>query len=87
MQVLLSYTMFNYCCYYKFDRVASTGVIKVADFGLTEDVYQRNYFRQINCIKLPIKWMALESLHDRVFSEKSDVVRKCAQLSDNNYFV
>ena len=30
--------------------------------------------------------MALESLHDRVFSEKSDVVRKCAQLSDNILF-
>ena len=56
-------------------RVASTGVIKVADFGLTEDVYQRNYFRQgSTSVKLPIKWMALESLHDRVFSEKSDVV-------------
>ena len=57
-------------------RVASTGVIKVADFGLTEDVYQRNYFRQDSStsIKLPIKWMAVESLHDRVFSEKSDVV-------------
>ena len=56
-------------------RVASTGVIKVADFGLTEDVYQRNYFRQDSTsVKLPIKWMAVESLHDRVFSEKSDVV-------------
>ena len=58
------------------NRVASTGVIKVADFGLTEDVYQRNYFRQdASNIRLPIKWMALESLHDRLFSEKSDVVR------------
>ena len=56
-------------------RVASTGVIKVADFGLSEDVYQRNYFRQdTSNVRLPIKWMALESLHDRLFSEKSDVV-------------
>ena len=58
-----------------FDRVASTGVIKVADFGLTEDIYQQSYFRQdSSSIQLPIKWMALESLHDKLFSEKSDVV-------------
>ena len=53
----------------------------MADFGLTEDVYGRNYFRQDSiCVKVPIKWMALESLHDRVFSEKSDVVRRIYNL-------
>ena len=55
-------------------RVAANGIIKVADFGLTEDMYQRKYFRQESNIRLPIKWMALESIHDMVFSEKSDVV-------------
>ena len=55
-------------------------VIKIADFGLTEDIYASNYFRQgheedgENSVKLPLKWMALESLNDGVFSEKSDVV-------------
>ncbi|CAI8021672.1 Tyrosine-protein kinase transforming protein RYK, partial [Geodia barretti] len=56
-------------------------VIKVADFGLSEDIYARNYFRQggrqeengEGPVKLPVKWMALESLNDGVFSEKSDV--------------
>ncbi|CAI8021113.1 Tyrosine-protein kinase transforming protein SEA [Geodia barretti] len=53
-------------------------VIKVADFGLSEDIYARNYFRQTEeneegPVKLPVKWMALESLNDGVFSEKSDV--------------
>ena len=53
-------------------------MIKVADFGLTEDVYARNYFRQIKTgekggdqVKLPAKWMALESLNDGVFTEKT----------------
>ena len=55
-------------------RVAANGVIKVADFGLTEDMYQRKYFRQESNVRLPIKWMAIESIHDMVFSEKSDVV-------------
>ena len=63
-------------------RIDLNNVIKVADFGLSEDIYARNYFRQggrqeengEGPVKLPVKWMALESLNDGVFSEKSDVV-------------
>ena len=58
-------------------RIDDKGIIKVADFGLSEDVYSQNYFRQLKgdtSVKLPVKWMALESLHDGLFSEKSDVV-------------
>ena len=32
-------------CYYFCYRINHRGVIKVADFGLTEDMYARNYFR------------------------------------------
>ena len=57
------------------NRMNSNGVIKVSDFGLTEDIYTRNYFRQSkNGAKLPLKWMALESIKFGVFNEKSDVV-------------
>ena len=51
-------------------------VIKIADFGLSENIYDRNYVRKGKDEggKLPIKWMALESLTDLVFSEKTDVV-------------
>ena len=56
-------------------------MIKVSDFGLSEDVYGRNYFRQNRLgeeggdqVKLPLRWMALESLNDGVFTEKTDVV-------------
>ena len=52
-------------------------MIKVADFGLAESIdTNKEYFRQDkdNVIKLPIKWLALESINDGVFSEKSDVV-------------
>ena len=59
-------------------------MIKVSDFGLMEDIYVRNYFRQVTTqeedeeapVKLPVKWMALESLNDGVFSEKTDVVEE-----------
>ena len=55
-------------------------MIKVADFGLSEDVYSRDYFKQGrdgegSSVKLPMKWMALESLLYGLFSEKTDVVR------------
>ncbi|XP_019859517.1 PREDICTED: muscle, skeletal receptor tyrosine-protein kinase-like [Amphimedon queenslandica] len=62
--------------------IDDNGIIKVADFGLSEDIYACNYFRQLknsdnnsgsSTVKLPVKWMALESLHDGLFSEKSDV--------------
>ena len=53
-------------------------MIKVADFGLAESMdTTKEYFRQDNdvAIKLPIKWLAPESINDGVFSEKSDVVK------------
>ena len=57
-------------------------MLKVADFGLSEDIYARNYFRQMcltdsegeTPVKLPVRWMAVESLHDGIFTEKTDVV-------------
>ncbi|XP_019854610.1 PREDICTED: tyrosine-protein kinase receptor UFO-like [Amphimedon queenslandica] len=59
--------------------IDNNGVIKVADFGLSEEVYTKTYFNQFKdkneaeSVKLPIKWMAIESIHDGIFSEKSDV--------------
>ena len=57
-------------------RIDASHIIKVADFGLSENTYSKNYFRQgqDTAVKLPIKWMAPESLNDGVFSEKTDVV-------------
>ena len=56
--------------------VQAVSVIKVADFGLSENTYAKSYFRQEQTasVKLPIKWMAYESLTDGIFSEKTDVV-------------
>lgn len=52
--------------------------LKVSDFGLSQEIYGRSYFRQVEGeeTKLPIKWMALESMTDGMFSEKTDVVRE-----------
>ena len=60
-------------------RIAGNGVIKVADFGLTEDMYGTNYFRRTKNEtgseeKVPIRWMAPESIENDVYTEATDVV-------------
>nr|XP_023664854.1 hepatocyte growth factor receptor [Paramormyrops kingsleyae] len=49
--------------------------VKVADFGLARDVYEKEYYSVHNKsgVKLPVKWMALESLQTHKFTPKSDV--------------
>ena len=55
-------------------------MIKVADFGLTEDMYCTNFFHQDKSVaeskeKVPIKWMAPESIENDIYNESTDVVR------------
>ncbi|KAK5848685.1 hypothetical protein PBY51_006279 [Eleginops maclovinus] len=45
----------------------------VADFGLSKKIYSNNYYRQKVAIRVPIKWMAMESLSESVYTTKSDV--------------
>ncbi|XP_065911887.1 tyrosine-protein kinase Mer-like isoform X2 [Dysidea avara] len=47
--------------------------IRVADFGLTKDIYTSEYYRGNKHDTLPFKWMAPESITDLCFDEKTDV--------------
>ena len=61
---------------YRIDSLAS-GVIKVADFGLAEDMYGTNYYRRSmskSDERVPIKWMAPESIETNIYNETTDVV-------------
>ena len=54
-------------------------MIKVADFGMSEDMYVRNYFRRRMSEgeseeKVPIRWMAPESIEKEIYNERTDVV-------------
>jgi serine/threonine protein kinase len=53
-----------------------TNLLKVSDFGLSQCVSEKNYLRmtEVEDTKLPIKWMAIESISGAIFSEMSDVV-------------
>ena len=64
---------------YLFLRIDGNGVIKVADFGLTEDMYGTNYFRRRKSVtgsdeKVPIRWMAPESMEHNIYTEATNVV-------------
>ena len=55
-------------------------MIKVADFGLTEDMYNTNYYRHEKDDsdaeeRLPIRWMAPESIESNLYNESTDIVR------------
>ena len=49
-------------------------LVKVADFGLSRDVYVQDYYKAQNEVPLPVKWLAPEALFDREFNTKTDVV-------------
>ncbi|XP_059488144.1 proto-oncogene tyrosine-protein kinase receptor Ret isoform X2 [Neocloeon triangulifer] len=53
--------------------LTSKGVCKVSDFGLSRDVYEDDTYLKQSRGKVPVKWMALESLSEQVYTSKSDV--------------
>lgn len=52
--------------------VGSNFRIKISDFGMSKNLYERVYYRVRGRAMLPIRWMATESFYGR-FSEKSDI--------------
>ncbi|CAB3242407.1 unnamed protein product [Arctia plantaginis] len=53
--------------------VTGDRTLKIADFGLSRDVYEENQYKQKGNGKMPVKWMALESLTRRIYTTASDV--------------
>ncbi|XP_065844501.1 uncharacterized protein [Oscarella lobularis] len=53
--------------------VCENQLLKVSDFGLTRSVYQEGVYCQKNTRRLPLRWMSIEAMTHRLFSEQSDV--------------
>lgn len=53
--------------------VSDDYVMKIADFGLARDIHSQDYYRKTTDGRLPVKWMAPESLFDKVYDTQSDV--------------
>ncbi|KAL3270281.1 hypothetical protein HHI36_009333 [Cryptolaemus montrouzieri] len=53
--------------------LATDKVCKISDFGLTRDIYEDNAYFKRSKGRVPVKWMAPESLQDHIYTTKSDV--------------
>jgi serine/threonine protein kinase len=53
--------------------VAERNLLKISDFGLTRAIYKDAAYTQKTRGRLPLKWMSVESITDRVFTTQSDV--------------
>jgi serine/threonine protein kinase len=47
--------------------------VKIGDFGLSRDIYEKDYYRSLNKRPMPVKWMAPESIEKEFFNIKTDV--------------
>ncbi|XP_021078360.1 vascular endothelial growth factor receptor 1 [Mus pahari] len=53
--------------------LSENNVVKICDFGLARDIYKNPDYVRRGDTRLPLKWMAPESIFDKVYSTKSDV--------------
>ncbi|CAL8256237.1 unnamed protein product [Merluccius merluccius] len=53
--------------------LSESNVVKICDFGLARDVYKDPDYVRKGDARLPLKWMAPETIFDRVYTTQSDV--------------
>ncbi|XP_063314086.1 vascular endothelial growth factor receptor 2 [Pelobates fuscus] len=53
--------------------LADNNVVKICDFGLARDIYKDPDYVRKGDARLPLKWMAPETIFDRVYTTQSDV--------------
>ncbi|XP_072942259.1 vascular endothelial growth factor receptor 1 isoform X2 [Epargyreus clarus] len=53
--------------------LAEDNIVKICDFGLARSIYKNDEYQKQENSPLPIKWLAVECMTDRIFSTQSDV--------------
>ncbi|KAM9311305.1 vascular endothelial growth factor receptor 3 [Gastrophryne carolinensis] len=53
--------------------LSENNVVKICDFGLARDIYKDPDYVRKGSARLPLKWMAPESIFDKVYTARSDV--------------
>ncbi|XP_067891290.1 vascular endothelial growth factor receptor 2 isoform X2 [Heterodontus francisci] len=53
--------------------LSENNVVKICDFGLARDVYKDPDYVRKGDARLPLKWMAPETIFDKVYTTQSDV--------------
>uniref|UniRef100_A0A0P4VYT9 Receptor protein-tyrosine kinase n=2 Tax=Scylla olivacea TaxID=85551 RepID=A0A0P4VYT9_SCYOL len=53
--------------------LADDNVVKISDFGLSRDMYKKDIYMKKSDDLMPIKWISVEAIRDRIFSVQSDV--------------
>ncbi|XP_027591758.2 vascular endothelial growth factor receptor 2 [Pipra filicauda] len=53
--------------------LSDNNVVKICDFGLARDIYKDPDYVRKGDARLPLKWMAPETIFDRVYTIQSDV--------------
>ncbi|XP_078038596.1 vascular endothelial growth factor receptor 1-like [Augochlora pura] len=53
--------------------LAEDNIVKICDFGLGKTLYKEDNYQKKGDGPLPIKWLAIESIRDRIFSTQSDI--------------
>ncbi|KAL0839630.1 hypothetical protein ABMA28_016304 [Loxostege sticticalis] len=53
--------------------LAEDNIVKICDFGLARSIYKNDEYQKKENSPLPVKWLAIECMMDRIFSTQSDV--------------
>ncbi|XP_076382488.1 vascular endothelial growth factor receptor 1 isoform X2 [Megalopta genalis] len=53
--------------------LADDNVVKICDFGLAKSMYKEEIYEKKSDCPLPIKWLSIETMRDRIFSTQSDI--------------
>ncbi|XP_078513253.1 vascular endothelial growth factor receptor 1 isoform X2 [Lissotriton helveticus] len=53
--------------------LSENNAVKICDFGLARDIYKDPDYVRKGDARLPLKWMAPESIFDKIYTTKSDV--------------